>query len=154
MINGDVGFYLPCCVTSLRFVFGLENNLIRGLLKMAGTQLLNNISDSLTNKLDGEMWEEILPMLHIIASTTTNNNNSGRQNSSNNNDNNALQERLLQHANNRMNNRHQQQIARKQIMNTADSSDDDEEEEEKVMKIVKEDRTVIKNNMTGDENIM
>ena len=53
-----------------------------------------------------------------------------------------------------MNNRHQQQIARKQIMNTADSSDDDEEEEEKVMKIVKEDRTVIKNNMTGDENIM
>ena len=39
-------------------------------------------------------------------------------------------------------------------MNTADSSDDDEEEEEKVMKIVKEDRTVIKNNMTGDENIM
>ena len=154
MINGDVGFYLPCCVTSLRFVFGLENNLIRGLLKMAGTQLLNNISDSLTNKLDGEMWEEILPMLHIIASTTTNNNNSERQNSSNNNDNNALQERLLQHANNRMNNRHQQQIARKQIMNTADSSDDDEEEEEKVIKIVKEDRTVIKNNMTGDENIM
>ena len=53
MINGDVGFYLPCCVTSLRFVFGLENNLIRGLLKMAGTQLLNNVSDSLTNKLDG-----------------------------------------------------------------------------------------------------
>ena len=59
MINGDVNFYLPCCVTSLRFVFGLDNSFVRGLLQMAGTQLLNDISDSLTNKLDGEMWKEI-----------------------------------------------------------------------------------------------
>ena len=134
MINGDVNFYLPCCVTSLRFVFGLDNSFVRGLLQMAGTQLLNDISDSLTNKLDGEMWEEILPMLHIITSTNNSNYDGNSIGMDMNSSDHSLKERLLQHVGNKVNNRQQAQEIGKQhlsknnnliVNDIVDSSDDE-----------------------------
>ena len=98
MISGDMALYLPCCVTSLRFVFGAESSLVHSFLDMAGTQLLNDVSDSLTNKLNGDMWEEILPMLHIIALTTP-------KSKTNTVEDQTLKERLVSHVMNTANRR-------------------------------------------------
>ena len=65
---------------------------------MAGTQLLNDVSDSLTNKLNGDMWEEILPMLHIIALTTP-------KSKTNTVEDQTLKERLVSHVMNTANRR-------------------------------------------------
>ena len=98
MISGDMALYLPCCVTSLRFVFGAESSLVHSFLEMAGTQLLNDVSDSLTNKLNGDMWEEILPMLHIIALTTPKKKTTIAEDQ-------VLKERLISHVTNTANRR-------------------------------------------------
>ena len=131
MISGDMALYLPCCVTSLRSVFGAESSLVHSFLEMAGTQLLNDVSDSLTNKLNGDMWEEILPMLHIIALTTP-------KNKSNTVEDNSLKERMVAHVTNNAN-RLANETVRDGIHSknvrlhlTADESSDDEELDENV----------------------
>ena len=101
---------------------------------MACTQLLNDISDSLTNKLDGEMWKEILPMLHIIASTNNGNHNGSRIGMDMNSSDHSLKERLLQHVDNKVNNRQQAQAINKRhlskhnltVNDIVDSSDDED----------------------------
>ena len=49
-------------------------------------KLLNRAYDELAIKVcPNEMWEEILPMLHIIASTTSSSNNNNRDTNTKNN---------------------------------------------------------------------
>jgi hypothetical protein len=67
-LHGSVTYYLPCCVMILKHVLGGGAPLVVSFLKCPGSKILDDISVALTDKLDGSMWEEILPMLHTIAS--------------------------------------------------------------------------------------
>ena len=52
----------------LKHILGGGAPLVVSFLKSPGSKILDDISVALTDKLDGSMWEEILPMLHTIAS--------------------------------------------------------------------------------------
>jgi hypothetical protein len=69
LLHGDVEFYLPNCVMLLKSILDSSSPLVSSFLRNPGSKILDDISVALTNKLDGEMWQEILPILHTISSS-------------------------------------------------------------------------------------